>query len=133
MAETIAPMLAGMKVSALRQALDAEQEVATAQRLGFVLETLGASTLAECVFEWLPKKVLPAPLAPHGKNSGEVLPHPKMAHHQQHKGFLMIQLTQRDILAHQSLVPWPNQRQVEQGHKHHFKQHASKALHSHVC
>jgi len=26
----------------------------------------------------------------------------------------MIQLTQRDILAHQSLVPWPNQRQVEQ-------------------
>lgn len=37
MAEIIAPMLAGMKVSALRQALDAEQEVATAQRLGFVL------------------------------------------------------------------------------------------------
>lgn len=26
----------------------------------------------------------------------------------------MIQLTRRDILSHQSLVPWPNQRQVEQ-------------------
>ncbi len=27
---------------------------------------------------------------------------------------MIIQLTRRDIIAHQSEVPWPNQRQVEQ-------------------
>jgi hypothetical protein len=77
MAETIVPMLADTKAPALRRVLDAEHEVATAQRLGFVLETLGASTLAECVFEWLPKKLLPALLAPHGKNCGGIHSHPK--------------------------------------------------------
>ena len=53
-AETIAPLLPILKVKALHQVLDAEGEVATAQRLGFVLEAMGAATLAEMVHRWLP-------------------------------------------------------------------------------
>jgi hypothetical protein len=54
MAETIVPLLPKLKAGALQRMLVAENETATAQRLGFMLAALGAPALAAVVHEWLP-------------------------------------------------------------------------------
>ena len=53
-AETIAPLLPLMRPAELRRVLRIEDEPATAQRLGFVLENLKATNLAKVVQDWLP-------------------------------------------------------------------------------
>ncbi len=60
MAETIAPMAPVMKPKALRLVLAVESELATSQRLGFVLDAIGgarASELAQVVRSWLPSSL----------------------------------------------------------------------------
>ena len=69
MGETIAPMLRKIKVPTLRKVLEAEQEIATSQRLGFVLEAINAPKLAEVVEKWLPGKLQPVPLSNYTANS----------------------------------------------------------------
>ena len=54
-AETITPMLRLIKAKNLRSVLNAEGEIAIAQRLGFVMEALGAADLAKTIRDWLPK------------------------------------------------------------------------------
>lgn len=63
MAETIKPMIINAKPEAFRRVIEAEQEVPTAQRLGFVLHGIGAERLANVVRKWLPKKLMPVMLA----------------------------------------------------------------------
>jgi hypothetical protein len=64
-AETIAPMLNHVTSSNLMQVLQAEAEIATAQRLGFVLESLDAAKLAKTVRKWLPEPLKAIPVAAH--------------------------------------------------------------------
>jgi len=63
-AETIAPLLSVMRARELEQVLDAENETAVAQRLGFVIESLGQKKLANVVHDWLPSKLMTIPLSP---------------------------------------------------------------------
>lgn len=56
-AETIAPMIGTIKASKMIQVLDAEDEIATALRLGFVLENIGSDKLAKTVHAWLPAQI----------------------------------------------------------------------------
>jgi hypothetical protein len=65
MAETVTPMLPSIKAKALHRMLVAENEIATSQRLGFVLDTLGAASLANVVRDWLPLKLQRVLLALH--------------------------------------------------------------------
>ena len=66
-AETIGPLLPRLRARELKRVLAAEQEVATAQRLGFVMDVGGAPRLARVIHDWLPAKLAPAPLSPvHG-------------------------------------------------------------------
>jgi hypothetical protein len=60
--ETLRPLLPKISVVELRKVLEAEEEVATAQRLGYVLEKLGQPKLAAVVDKWLPRRRL-IPLA----------------------------------------------------------------------
>jgi hypothetical protein len=60
-AETIAPLLPVMRVRELKRMLDAENEPAVAQRLGFVFEASGANKLADAVHNWLPAKLARVP------------------------------------------------------------------------
>ncbi len=62
--ETIAPLLPLMRPTELRRVLKIEDETATAQRLGFVLEKLKAPKLAAVVEDWLPLNLIFVPLAP---------------------------------------------------------------------
>lgn len=62
-AETIFPMLRQIKAKELRSVLDAEGEIATAQRLGFVLEALGATNLTKTIRDWLPKTIQMVPIS----------------------------------------------------------------------
>ena len=64
-AETISPMLPLMRPLELKRVLQAEDEPATAQRLGFVVEALGADKLADIVRDWLPGKLARVLLATH--------------------------------------------------------------------
>lgn len=64
-AETITPMLTLIKVKRLRSVLDVEGEIATAQRLGFILEALGATVLAKTIRVWLPNAVQMVPISTH--------------------------------------------------------------------
>lgn len=64
-AETITPMLPLIKAKALKCVLDADNEVATSQRLGFVLEAIGANSLAKVVKNWLPMNIQMVPIATH--------------------------------------------------------------------
>lgn len=64
-AETIAPMLSCIGKRRLARVLAAEDEVATAQRLGYVLHSLGADKLAGVVGKLLPEKLQVVPLATH--------------------------------------------------------------------
>jgi hypothetical protein len=63
-AETIAPLLPLLRGVELRRVLKIENEPTTAQRLGFVLEKLGAAQLARIVQGWLPSDLVFAPLVP---------------------------------------------------------------------
>ena len=63
-AETIAPLLPELRVRELKRVLDAENEPAIAQRLGFVIESGGAKKLADAVHDWLPEKLATVPLHP---------------------------------------------------------------------
>jgi hypothetical protein len=54
--ETIVPLLPRLRVSELKRALDAENEPATAQRLGYLIELKGHSKLAEVIHGWLPSR-----------------------------------------------------------------------------
>ncbi|MEI8290095.1 MAG: type IV toxin-antitoxin system AbiEi family antitoxin, partial [Verrucomicrobiota bacterium] len=63
-AETIAPLLPLMRPSELRRVLKIEDEIATAQRLGFVLEKLKAIELAKVIEDWLPSNLIFVPLVP---------------------------------------------------------------------
>jgi hypothetical protein len=63
-AETIAPLLPLMRPAELRRVLKIEDEPATAQRLGFVLEKLRATDLAKVVKNWLPSNLIVVPLVP---------------------------------------------------------------------
>jgi hypothetical protein len=63
-AETIAPLFQVMHARELKRVLEAENEPAVAQRLGFVIETCGARKLAQVVHDWLPDKLVTVPLSP---------------------------------------------------------------------
>jgi AbiEi antitoxin C-terminal domain len=63
-ADTIAPLLPLIRPIELRRVLKIEDVSATAQRLGFVLEKLRATPLAEVVQEWLPAAPVLVPLIP---------------------------------------------------------------------
>ena len=63
-AETIRPLLPLMRVRELKRVLDAENEPAVAQRLGFVIEAGGNPSLAKAVRDWLPDELTPATLSP---------------------------------------------------------------------
>ncbi|MCW5557082.1 MAG: hypothetical protein KIT22_04495 [Verrucomicrobiae bacterium] len=63
-AETIRPLLPLLHVRELRRVLDAENETAVAQRLGFVLEASGHPSLAKVVRDWLPGNLTPVMLSP---------------------------------------------------------------------
>ncbi len=54
--ETLRPLLPAITPADLCQVLDAEDEVATAQRLGYVLEKLDRPRLAAVVDAWLPPR-----------------------------------------------------------------------------
>ena len=62
-AETIAPLLQLIKPKKLKCVLDAENEIPTAQRLGFVLEALGATGITRTIQGWLPKITRMVPLS----------------------------------------------------------------------
>ncbi len=64
-AETIAPMLSQVTAGNLMQVLKVEAEITAAQRLGFVLESLGAAKLAKRVRKWMPETLKVIPLAAH--------------------------------------------------------------------
>jgi len=63
-AETIVPLLPVLRARELKRALEAENEPAIAQRLGFVIEAGGAKKLAQVIYDWLPDKLVKVPLSP---------------------------------------------------------------------
>jgi hypothetical protein len=60
--ETLAPLLPLMRVPELKQMLDRENETATAQRLGYVVEKAGNNALAKAIRDWLPSQMPLVPL-----------------------------------------------------------------------
>lgn len=68
--ETLAPLLPQIKSATLAAALDAEPEVATLQRFGYLLETLGYAALANQVHRRLPRKLNRVRLAPGPDRAG---------------------------------------------------------------
>ena len=63
-AETIGPLLPLLRARELKHVLEAENEPATAQRLGFVMEASGAKPMAQVIHDWLPTKLALVPLSP---------------------------------------------------------------------
>ena len=63
-AETIRPLVPKLRVGELKRVLNAENKPPIAQRLGFVLEAMGAKKLADAVYNWLPDKRMAVPLYP---------------------------------------------------------------------
>jgi hypothetical protein len=63
-AETIAPLLPNLRIRELKRVLNAENAPTIAQRLGFVLEAMGAERMAAAVHNWLPDKLIAVPLSP---------------------------------------------------------------------
>jgi hypothetical protein len=61
--ETLAPLLPIMRVPELKRLMDAENEPATAQRLGYLIEAAGKERLAEAIHSWLPPRLAWVPLA----------------------------------------------------------------------
>jgi hypothetical protein len=62
--ETIRPLLSQIHAPELRQVLEAENEIATAQRLGYLMEKAGQAKLADVIERWLPRKRPLTPLVP---------------------------------------------------------------------
>jgi hypothetical protein len=62
--ETLVPLLSLMRVPELKRVLETENETATAQRLGYVVETAGKKTLANAIHDWLPSQLSLVPLVP---------------------------------------------------------------------
>ncbi|HNQ88000.1 MAG TPA: type IV toxin-antitoxin system AbiEi family antitoxin [Verrucomicrobiota bacterium] len=56
-AETLTSLLPLLRPGELRRVLEAEDEPTTAQRLGYLLETLGHAKLAHTVRAWLPARL----------------------------------------------------------------------------
>jgi hypothetical protein len=63
-AETIRPLLPGLRARELRRVLTAENETAVAQRLGFVIQAVREKKLAQVIYDWLPEKLTTVPLSP---------------------------------------------------------------------
>jgi hypothetical protein len=63
-AETIGPLFPVLRARELKRVLEAENEPAIAQRLGFVIEAGGAKKLAQVIYDWLPDKLVTVPLSP---------------------------------------------------------------------
>lgn len=72
-AETIGPLLPVLRARELKRVLEAENEPAIAQRLGFVIEAVGAKKLAQVIYDWLPDKLVTVPLSPL-KSKRRILP-----------------------------------------------------------
>jgi hypothetical protein len=62
--ETLTPLLPLIRVPDLKKLLEAEDETATAQRLGYVLDTAGKTELANVIHNWLPIHRALIPLSP---------------------------------------------------------------------
>jgi hypothetical protein len=71
-AETIAPLVNRLKPRELKRLLEIENEIAVAQRLGFVFEAMGAGNLAQTVRGWLPEILRPVALSQIPGGRGEV-------------------------------------------------------------
>ncbi|MGH8702533.1 MAG: type IV toxin-antitoxin system AbiEi family antitoxin domain-containing protein [Burkholderiales bacterium] len=66
--QVAAELLGRCTAAGLAEALDRDDEVANAQRVGFLLEACGAETLARAVERWLKsRRMLPVPLVPAGR------------------------------------------------------------------
>ena len=63
-AETIRPLLPLLRAREVKRVLDAENEPAVAQRLGFVIEASGNKSLAKVIRDWLPAKLTRVALSP---------------------------------------------------------------------
>jgi len=62
--ETLVPLLSLMRLPELKQVLDTENETATAQRLGYIVETAGRKALAKAIRDWLPSQLALVPFTP---------------------------------------------------------------------
>ncbi len=62
--ETLRPLLPQIHAPELREVLETENEIATAQRLGYVIEMAGHAKLADVIQKWLPGKRPLTPLVP---------------------------------------------------------------------
>ena len=63
-AETIRPLLPGLRARDLKRVLTAENQTAVAQRLGFVIQAAREKKLAQVIYDWLPAKLVTVPLSP---------------------------------------------------------------------
>jgi hypothetical protein len=63
-AETIRPLLPKLRANELKRVLQAEDETAVAQRLGFVVQSAREKKLAQVIYDWLPEKLTAIPLSP---------------------------------------------------------------------
>jgi AbiEi antitoxin C-terminal domain len=63
-AETLGPLVPLMRAAELKRVLESEDQTATAQRLGYLLEAAGNLKLAEVIHAWLPPQFPVIPLAP---------------------------------------------------------------------
>jgi len=60
--ETLRPMLPLMRVPEMKRVLDAENEITTAQRLGYIIERSGNTELASAIHKWLPPQLPMIPI-----------------------------------------------------------------------
>lgn len=67
-------MLPLIRAKLLKQMLVAEGEIATAQRLGFILQALDAHSFANIVKAWLPQPLQLVPLSTHVKSAATDYP-----------------------------------------------------------
>ena len=63
-AETIRPFLSKLRVRKLKRVLAAEDEIVTAQRLGFIMDVASEKKLAQTIYDWLPATLAKVYLAP---------------------------------------------------------------------
>ncbi len=61
--ETLAPIIPLIRIPDLKAVLKAEDEVAMAQRLGYILDVAGKVELADVVERWLPSHLDLIPLS----------------------------------------------------------------------
>jgi hypothetical protein len=62
--ETLVPLLSLMRVREVKHLLNTENEAATAQRLGYLVEAAGKKALAKVIRHWLPPRLALVPLVP---------------------------------------------------------------------